>query len=395
MAKILVAFYNCITDENNPNAMPIFYEGFVQGLDKAGNTIAVMSHPLFGQDWGTIDEGMKKSIIDFSPDICFIFNNCFFDLADIVTCPIVIYEVDSPRYFPNKEAIKEKPDRYLYFLIQSSSADILVRQFGVSRERIFYLPLFSEVYADHEIVPSTNISFIGSRFERAGSDLFQRFMDSKPSEAEREMWKNCLREIRMNPQVTPGELVYKYMVTSELVARSLNIPQILHVLSGETRTRVLSAVAELGLDLYGTENWGNEYYGDTELNLSYKNRKVYSIKHNQDILNNSKIGINVSHLQATGGFPWRVMDIMASNACLVTDYHSDFASVFPELDGILPLYDNWHEAYVVCKNLIEDESRRREVVLRCNEVINKRYRFRNLLDKMEEYSGVTMHVDKE
>ena len=32
MARILVAFYNCMKDDENPNAMPVFYESFVQGL---------------------------------------------------------------------------------------------------------------------------------------------------------------------------------------------------------------------------------------------------------------------------------------------------------------------------------------------------------------------------
>lgn len=394
MAKILVAFYNGIVDENNTAAMPIFYEGFIQGLDQAGNNVAVISHPCFGQDFGEIDEELKKTIMEFSPDICFIFNNCFFDLSDIVTCPIVIYEVDSPQYYSNKSIIKNNPDRFLYFVIQSSSEDVLVKQFGVSKERIFYVPIFSEVYADRKIEASTNIAFIGSKFARTSGNLFQRFLNGNPSESEKEMWKNCLNEIRRNPQVTVSELIYKYTITSELVARNLIIGEILQVLSSEKRIQILASLSELGLDLYGTENWGNEYYGHTELNLAYKDRKVYSIRHNQDILNSSKIGINVSHLQASSGFPWRVMDIMASNACLVTDYHSDFARVFPELDGILPIYDNWYDAYAICKNLIQDESKRKDIVIRCNELIDKRYRFTNLLEKMEQYSGVMMHVDK-
>ena len=111
---------------------------------------------------------------------------------------------------------------------------------------------------------------------------------------------------------------------------------------------------------------------------------------NQNIYNKSKIGINVSHLQATSGFPWRVMDIMASNACLVTDYHEDFKRLFGNIP--IPTYESELEAYEVCRQLIKDESRRKEIVLQCQEVIENKYRFRHLLPRLEEYSGITLHV---
>lgn len=395
MARILVAFYNCIRDEENADAKPIFYEAFINGLDRAGNEVFVISHPYFGIDFGEMEEEGKRAIQKFNPEICFIFNNCFYDLSNVVGCPIVIYEVDSPRYFSNKEYIKKNPDRYTYFMIQQDSKKILMDDFGVREDHIFFVPLFSEVYADDCAVAGTNIAFIGSRAARASAKPFQSFVEQNPTEDEWRLFQNCVREIEQNPQVSPTELVYKYHVTSELVAGNLNIPEILQTLSAEKRINVLAAMEDLGLALYGTCNWGEEYYGNIKLNFSYINKKVYSVAHNQDIYNHSKIGINISHLQATSGFPWRVMDIMGSNACLVTDYHADFEKVFPELSGIIPIYDSPYEAYGICRQLLADEGRRKEIVSRCNEVINEKYRFKNILGCLEQYSGVKMHRDEE
>ena len=390
MANILVAFYNCMKDSENPNAMPLFYEAFIQGLDRAGNQVAVFSHSLFGVDFGDIDQTTKSAIQQFSPDICFIFNNSFYDISEVVDCPIVIYEVDSPRYFSNKNSIKNNPDRYLYFIFQKDSRKTLHEEYGINFSNIFYVPSFSEVYADSTIEQTTNISFIGSLFSLKDTEVFDSFMKESPSEEELRMMQSCLQELKINPQITVTELVYKYRIMSELVARHLNVPKLLMMLSGEKRLRVLSAVAELGLDLYGTESWGNTYYCDSNLNLCYIRKKVYSIQHNQDIYNRSKIGINVSHLQATSGFPWRVMDIMASNACLVTDYHADFETLFGKVP--IPTYGSNSEAFEVCRQLLKDEGRRKEIVLQCQEVINKKYRFRHLLPQLEEYSGVDMHA---
>ncbi len=146
----------------------------------------------------------------------------------------------------------------------------------------------------------------------------------------------------------------------------------------------------MGLELYGTENWDSTYYNDSKLNMAYIRKKVYSVEDNQDIYNRSKIGINVSHLQAASGFPWRVMDIMASNACLVTDYHAGFKRLFGDIP--IPVYESASEAYELCRQLVKDQSRRREIVLQCQETVANKYRFKHLLPKLEEYSGVTLHI---
>lgn len=390
MAKVLVAFYNGVSDEKNPSAMPVFYEAFIQGLDRAGNQVMVYSHAAFGIDFGEIDIQTRDSILNFEPDLCIVFNNCFYDLAEVVECPIIIYEVDSPRYFSNKENIRRNPERYLYFIVQEDSRAILKENFEISDNRIFYAPFFSEVYADTAMEQTTNISFIGSLFYLGNTNIFESFIQQNPSEQERAMMASCLKDLRENPQVTATELIYKHNITSELVARHMDLSQLLMMMSREKRLRVLSAVADLGLELYGTENWGNTYFEDSRLNMSYNSKKVYSIQHNQNIYNKSKIGINVSHLQATSGFPWRVMDIMASNACLVTDYHEDFKRLFGNIP--IPTYESELEAYEVCRQLIKDESRRKEIVLQCQEVIENKYRFRHLLPRLEEYSGITLHV---
>ena len=137
MAKILVAFFNCMNDPENPNAMPIFYEAFIRGLDRAGNQVAVFSHGMFGMDFWEIDPMTKASIQQLDPDICFIFNNSFFDISDVVDCPIVIYEVDSPRYFANKSSIRKNPDRYLYYIFQEDSRKTLQEEYGISPSKIF------------------------------------------------------------------------------------------------------------------------------------------------------------------------------------------------------------------------------------------------------------------
>ena len=388
MSKVLVAFYNGIEDEDDENALPIFYESLVKGLHNEENDVAIFSHKFFGVDFPKIDLETETIIKEFNPDICIIFNNCFFDLSDVINCPIVIWRVDSPQYYANKNCIKSNPERYIHFILSEDVQKILMRDFGVSEHDIFLVPSFTEVHSDHSVDIVRNISFIGTKF--LISHPFQSFYSSNPSEEEQKVFKMCVNEIRQNPQVSPVYLVQKYKIKSKLVRNHLDIPNILMSLSTEKRMDVLNAVAGLGLDLYGSRNWLSEYSCHIDLNFSYVDKKVYSLAHNQKIYNCCKIGINVSHLQATVGFPWRVMDIMASNACLVSDYHEGFERFFPEISNLLPVYYHPYEAYDVCKRLLTDESLRKEIVIRCNAVIEDKYRFKHLLVKMEEYSGVPL-----
>lgn len=391
MAKILIAFYNGLYDKNDLSVMPSFYETFINGLKEAGNETLVFMSKFWGVDHGEIKADIKKEILEYSPDVCFLFNNAFYDLSNVVDCPIVIYEVDSPRYYFNKKSIKKCPNRYLYFIAQETSRKILMEEFAVANEKIFVMPFFTEIHADTNIPKTANISFIGSAFTVSSTENsdFNRFLNDM-SESDWKVFAQCLKDISQNPQVTMEELIAKNDITSEFVKKNLKPGWILHMLSDEKRIDVLAAISNLGLNLYGTENWRTTYYHRIMLNLCFKKKYVYSLEHNATIYNQSRIGISISHMQAVSGFPWRVMDIMASSACLVTDYHSDFEKYFPEVIKFLPIFSNPCEAYNICKNLIEDETRRDEIILQCNEVIDNRFRFKHACCRMEEYLNVNL-----
>lgn len=393
MSRILLAFYNGIEDTENENAMPMFYETFIKGLNAYGNKVMVFTHRSFGHNFNAIDNKSKQTVLDFSPDICILFNNAFYDISSVVDCPIVIYEVDSPLFYSNKEAIRKNTDRFLYFIEQSSSREILIEQYGIKENKIFLVPLFTEIYPDNTIAQNINISFVGTKFT---SSTYKHFMSAHPTEEKFEVYKKCLTLIKNKPNITLAELLASSKKELDQdVIKQLNIPDIVTLLSGEKRIKVLSLINDLGLELYGTINWKTDYYNDVNLNMSYKKDKIYTFEHILKLYNRSKIGINISHLQAVSGFPWRVMDIMASNACLVTDYHSDFEMYFPKISKIIPTYNNRYEAYECCKKLLENKNQRTEIAACCNEIIDEKFRFKNLASIMEDASGITIREKKE
>ena len=125
MAKIFLAFYNGIRSSKDKNAMPIFYETFIKGLENAGNEVFAIMHSFWNKDFDEIPPLLLEEIKSFNPDLIFLFNNSFYDLSKHFECPIIIYEVDSPIYYRNVNNIKSTPNRYKYFVAASSSTEII------------------------------------------------------------------------------------------------------------------------------------------------------------------------------------------------------------------------------------------------------------------------------
>lgn len=394
MAKVFMGFYNGVAIENDPSAMPCFYESFINELKKIGNEVLYCFHSDFSYPFNEpASPEFIQDLKNFNPDLIILFNNKFYDLSKDFDCPIVIYEVDSFLYYSNKQNLKNNPDRYKFIVPQSSSVKILNEELGIQKKNICYVPFFTSIMPEN-LSQSTNISFIGSKFDVFRRDtLYTRFMSTSPSETEIAQFKRVEECIKSDPFTTKEKIIKNLSLTSNKVINNIFIDHFLMMISNVKRIQTLSQIVDLGLDLYGSSNWITDLIYETDLVLSYKNKRVYSIKHNQDIYNGSKICININHIQAVTGFSWRVCDIMASNGCLVSEYKSDFDRLFPNVP--IPTFTNRYEARELCVKLLSNDNMRKDIVSQCQEVINKKYRFNHFIKSIEAFLGINLHVTTE
>jgi hypothetical protein len=163
-------------------------------------------------------------------------------------------------------------------------------------------------------------------------------------------------------------------------------------MSGNKRVQTLAAIADLGLEVYGHDNWIEVVDFSFDLMLSYKKEKIVTAKQNQDLYNRSKIAVNLSHEQALDNFSWRVRDIMASNACLISDYRKNLEVNFGKYVKI-PTFNNSFEARILCEKLLKDEIWRKEIVQGCQLAIEEEHRFCYRLKDMEQALGVKLLND--
>ena len=392
MAKIFISFFNGVTDNNNVNAIPCFFEAFINGLKKHGNELFIYHHKTFYFETEEIPDYALKIIKKFDPELIILFNNNFYDISKYFDCPIVIYEVDSVLHYGNKDVLRRSPNRYKYVVAQKSSKEAIISEFGTNKGNILELPFFTEVYS--ELIPfKTNISFIGTLFypSRNGFYIWNELQKLCPSDKEKQQLRLLLELVRQNPFAKKEDLFVQLNISSEKIQKIFNILFAVASISSAERIQILGAVADLGLSLYGPQSWGTKISENMDLVLSYNDQKVYSLKHNQDIYNSSKLSININHIQAKENFSWRVCDIMASNSCLITTPSKNLETMFNKIQ--IPTFNTPYEARDVSIKLLNNENLRKEIVLQCQETINQKYRFKNILPILEDFINISLHTD--
>lgn len=387
--KIILSFFNAVYDRNDMSIIPCFYESFIKGLQSEGHRLLVVNGGIWDKNVD-VSANDRERMRQFNPDCVIAFNNYGPRWSDFLDCPVVVYEVDSPIYYANSELLLANPNRYVYLIIQPHSRQILRRKFGVSDDRIFDSTNFSMIQAECR-AKTCNISFVGSRFIGMLRFPWTEFQESRPNQTSRMAYLELLDLVKKNPFIgtedfeqAASRLGLKLKSSSE---ETLKL--IINGLSTEKRIQVLGEVADLGLDLRGSLGWGCLGGENLALSMAYRFDKVRTFKENQDFYNSSRICININHLQATNGFSWRVCDIMASDGCLVTEYNPGLTREFPDLS--LETFTNRYEARERCRYVLENPLYRAELVSRCQEAIDKRHRFSNVLDVFE-HAGLDLRA---
>lgn len=386
--NILISLCSPIQSKIDKYAIPLFYENIINEFSSLGHNIHVYVTKEWNKDYiNCFPEKIYSFINEISPDLCILFNNTFYDISDYISCPIIIYDVDTPSFFCNKEVLKSNVGRYLFIESQTSSVEFLQYEYNCPKNNILKVPFFTGIKARKREIES-NLCFIGSRFVPVNSQLIiNKLVKNNEFRTYRGEFLNYLNDVIKNPLKSHRERINDLGYKNIKFFTSIDDTEILACMSDYNRRETLSCVADLGLSIYGSTAWIDDYYNEPYLLMSYRNKTVYSLKHNEDIYNSSKIGININHLQAIEGFSWRVCDILASNACLVTEYRPTIEQYFPNV-GILT-FTSPFEARQQCLKLLANENLRQDIIEKSHEIIEKKFRFNNFLEKFENFLGIS------
>ncbi len=394
MARIFVSLYNFCRRIESFEAMVPFYESFLDGLKKAGNDVLCFQHKTFDRQFQeAMPNSIRQKIIDFNPEICILFNNSFWDISHLVECPIVIYDTDSPALFANKDLIKQNIARFKFVVNQTHTFQTIKEYFSAQDSQIKYIPFFTELAYSNELPLDKNIVFLGTNWTWKGYDFLQPFVAENPDLNDRYYAQNVIKQFQDNPLKTPQEIYEENGYHAHQVIRFKNSNRAMVEISGLRRLQYLDAVADLGLEIRG--NYWNiqcmNYF--PRLLMAYNSKVTLTKEENENFYNSAKIAINTKHIQAVNGFSFRVCDILASNACLVTEKASDMEQLFKDVH--IPSFTSPAEVREVCLRLLQNENERYEIVSRAHEVIEKNFRFKNVLEQLEDFLKMSLRTNHE
>ena len=391
MANIIVSFWS----ENGK----VFYEALARNLYQNGNNIFYlnMKDLIEFENWGREfrlnkkGKKLEKEIVNFSPDLVFSFNNVFpYEFVKKLSCPICLLDADTPDVgFWNKAALKQHKDRYVFLGFQKVSLSLYEKAFGKIKNYLYFPP--ATLVQKEKVKQDKNISFIGSNFLYLGH-LFGtlNFID------DRDLFNEILQvykklDVRFYNDFKEVKKLLPSSCSDERAKKIFNFFEV-GTVSGCERVSYLSVLSDLGLKLYGLKFWRYLLYHDIDLALCFDDTQIMSLEDNQKIYNSSKISVNISHMQAVSAFSWRVMDIMASNACLLMEDKSDWRELFEQylsketLD--LVVYKDRFDMREKAKKLLADEKLRLRCVAELNNAIEQNGRWEKRYKLLEKFLGV-------
>ena len=382
MSRILVSFSSHILVDGEYK-IAVFYEGLINALARCGNeTLILNSAQFLTASWNGDNELKPHILADrlleevkaFQPELIIAFNHSIPRLVlEHTGCPVAVWDADSIHYYNDRPYLLAQRERYT-FLCFSQAGVANAQRFGAQPSRTHHIQAATDVQAE-AIPQDKNISFIGTRF--AVADGIVRMLKeqgaAKLLPLAREMNTNFYADQAAIIANHGAQWVYDY--TDATALAGLN--------SVHDRITILNNVVHLGLTLYGTADWYDLATTLPWLAMCYDPQKIYSQAHNQQIYNSSKLCLNISHGQAQDGFPWRVMDIMASNGCLVSDRKSGL-DAFTRGYVEIPSYDSPREVADLCARLLKDEPRRRAIVEASQRCIAEKGRWEHRIAELAE-----------
>ena len=388
MARILVSYWR--SDEISANATLNFWDGFFKELCDAGNDVLAINNSFYNiwtsnkTDDPAIEAFIHDQVDSFRPELIITFNNRI--LQSVVDkykdIPVVIYDGDELRFFSDLDTIRRDIKKYKIFSIVKSWRQNYLN-FGFKDDQIYYMPSGTALKFDQNVKQYMNISFLGQRRWYLSSAVQQAIKDGRDLHA---FYKSYLEYLKT------GSFDYEslFLKNGGLQSETHYSDSDLWPLFDDAYL-VLAHLLDLGLHIGGHEGkWRDIVEFIPQLATTHSQARIFTLEENQLFYNSSILSLSPMHPQAHGtGFSWRCFDVMASNACLISSYSSELKDSTSSTVN-LPMYKSPAEAREICIDLLNNEEKRKEIVVASHEYVEKNCRWYNRFVEMEQILGLNL-----
>ena len=396
MANIVFVFYDfwgCKRGEEY--VYPAFYHGLIEELKNNGNKVYCYIRPIVKVKFdfsSKIEDKLLNELKSINPDLFIIVNNQFWDISEHFDCPIICYSTDNIENYGNFDLLARKKDRFKFVVQQTSEKEDLINSIGVNKNNIEVIFPITPI-KNTNTVKDKNITFVGSQWIWEGLVPLVEYMKNNPTTQDSKVAHVIHSALLNNVQGKSYEQIIedlskqypKHLLQKILCVKNPNL--YIGRMSGIRRARYLTNISDLGLEIYGNF-WATPcmaYF--PELALSYIGQPVVTKNEIEELYNRSKICFQLNHLHAKSGFSWKIVDIMASGSCLVTNKTQDLTALF---GNNIPTYESEAEARELCIKILNNPAMAEDIVAYSNEQIERNFRPKYALEKLQNLTNVNL-----
>ena len=256
--------------------------------------------------------------------------------------------------------------------------DLYKRLCGRELEHIWYLPLSADVDSFEQCIGMANekdkqkysseVAFVGNLYDDLDHSLFGQiddnelppylkgYLDSLMA-IQRKMWGTNLMEEAINNQVWD---MLKTRVKWDLRDKCEDVYQLKIIDMLYQKVAQLERKEACG---YLAKHFDFSLYTDkvTDLNSPIRNKgEIDYLSQMPLVFHYSKVNVNITLRSITSGIPQNVMDVLACEGFLVTNYQKEIGEYF--VDGKeLVIYDSFEDMYEKIIYYLKHEDERRQI----------------------------------
>lgn len=389
MTRILIAYF--------AEKGEVMYDGISNSLLESGNDVMRINikNQTAGLKNGNIAFShvrILKKIEKFNPEVVLSYNNCLpINAIEIIKGDICILDADNPEYFWNKQYLVENKERFKYLGYQECSKKLYKNAFQLelNDSNYLYFPAATTIKSKN-IKQDKNISFIGTNFAPKSIKDIKLFY----SKAALDIYKNIKTNYYYNTENLYSN--YKNQISKNSFCELIKLVKTYY--TGQDRIQKLSMLTDLGLTIFGVRWNSKSVFFNLDVASCFDEKSIKSKEDNEWVYNSSKISVNISHPQASTSFSWRVMDIMASNSCLVMEDKKDWHDLFDkyiskEVQNAI-IYSDEFDMRQKCIRLLRDEELRKKCVAECQKAIQLNGLWKCRFEALERFLSVNLLNNK-
>lgn len=377
MARIAFLAYdleqkNIVSVETNKKT---FYLQMSTALQQAGNDVLCLDCI-----WGAkkpLPQRVKDKILDFDPDLCIIANYGFWDLADIVDCPLWYMDIDSIGNVSTATIYRMRNNisRCSFIVSEPDQIQILKDKFNASDEQIVLINL--PYYAiSNKCDKKNDLLYFGTNYCSDGYSFLNNLTRKNITEREFDEAKQILEQFEADPLKTSRELYNNnlfYSCNRIEIADSKTINQIL----GVRKLKLLSSLCDFDFSVKGAGWNGSSLNYYPELLLKGVNSRDYSFEDIHEVYDTAKLTVYLNGGPFIAGSYLRLIDALSSDACVVAQKGSKYDSILSSFG--VPMFNDEKELISICRSLLDDPDKRFKLIEQTHEILKQNYSAENAI----------------